>query len=457
MTRAGHLAYWLMARNPAYILARLAALLRRYGLTSGKAERRVVDCVRLLARYGARPTFPTPGRVIERYSAFCRQLQGLGAELAVHSHDHIDFRALPTEEAVGQLERAAAAFEAGGIQFEGFRCPYLGYTEAVLAAPLPGALRYSSNRAIWWDVVSREAAGSATAVFESLQRFYRAEPAEARVSVPRMTGALVELPVSLPDDIQLRDGLGLGEEGLTSAWSEVLRRTHARGELFVLMFHPELFEECRLALEAVLALSASLRPAVWLADLRRVARWWREKSAFSAAISADGDGLRISFTCTEHAVVLVRGVSTETPTDPWAERYRALRGRELRLASGQRPLVGLSPDVPEPTVAFLREQGYVVDQSVEAERCGIYLDAAAVAGLGSEARLVDHVEYAETPLVRFWRWPEGARSALCVTGDLDALSLVDYALRPFAGRATRAGSGTGGGQPGSVARRPRRP
>jgi hypothetical protein len=35
------------------------------------------------------------------------------------------------------------------------------------------------------------------------------------------------------------------------------------------------------------------------------------------------------------------------------------------------------------------------------------------------------------PLVKLGRWPDGAKSALCLTGDLDALSLVDYLSRVF--------------------------
>ena len=33
------------------------------------------------------------------------------------------------------------------------------------------------------------------------------------------------------------------------------------------------------------------------------------------------------------------------------------------------------------------------------------------------------------PVIRLWPWPNGMRSALCITGDLDALSLLDYAAR----------------------------
>ena len=48
-------------------------------------------------------------------------------------------------------------------------------------------------------------------------------------------------------------------------------------------------------------------------------------------------------------------------------------------------------------------------------------------------RLLAQIEGGDFPLVRLGRWPNGARSALCVTGDIDALTIWDYGLR-FLGR-----------------------
>src|SRR2546425_4542915 len=127
MTKMRRLAPWLELRDVRYITLRLLSLLIRYGITSVRAKRRAVDCVMLLARYDCYPTFPTPGRVVRRHAAFCRELQEIGAELAVHSYDHLDFRSLSWAEASRQFIEADKAFDRGGIQFEGFRCPYLSY------------------------------------------------------------------------------------------------------------------------------------------------------------------------------------------------------------------------------------------------------------------------------------------------------------------------------------------
>jgi len=54
-----------------------------------------------------------------------------------------------------------------------------------------------------------------------------------------------------------------------------------------------------------------------------------------------------------------------------------------------------------------------------------------MARLTSQVELIEHIEASTGPLIRYWRWPEGARSPMCVTGDVDALTLLDYAARLF--------------------------
>jgi peptidoglycan/xylan/chitin deacetylase (PgdA/CDA1 family) len=433
--RIRHIAHWFGLRDARYICFRLIVLLRRYGLTASRAKKRALDCVEALAPYDCRPTFPTPGQVVGRNGAFCRQLQQLGAELAIHGYHHLDFRALSASESRNQFARAAAAYQLNGIRFDGFRCPYLGYTEQ-LNKTIPNDFQYSSNKAVWWDVVSPEAGHGtgkgARAVFEGLSRFYQAESSKTYPAVPRMSGDLVEIPVSLPDDLQLLDGLALDERGMRQAWMEVLRQTHRRGELFNLLFHPESFEQCGPALEAVLREARDLQPSVWMTQLRDINRWWREKSGFTVERIQNGPISQLTFHCSERATVLVRNVESRERTQVWYGSYRVLEGRTLQWSPDERPFIGLAPDTPSALVAFLQEQGYIVDTGPQAPDCAIYLGPTELADFHNQVELIDFIETSSAPLTRFWRWPANARSALCVTGDLDALSLTDYIRRVFA-------------------------
>jgi len=430
---------WYAVRGPGYVSRRAAILLDRYGFTPSKAANRVESLIAALAEYGCVPTLPTPGRVVQRYPHFFRHLQDAGAEIAVHGYDHVDLGAYPPPEAREQLVRAAQVFARHGIKVCGFRCPYLSCANGLLDALPKGLFDYSSNRAIWWDVVSSTDADNSTTTSDVLHRLYRPTSAFDAVCTPWTRSNTIEIPVCLPDDLELHDGLHLGPEGIAQAWSQILHRTHRRGELFVLMFHPELAWLCQQPLVTVLHEAARLQPPVWVARLRDISSWWREKSSFAVAISHTPAGLHISFTCSERATILVRGLGpcgSEPARRPesvegWDGAYYQLKTRELNVAAEPRPFVGLPADGPKRVVSFLQEQGYILETGETATRCGTYLDAATLAGLTSDVELIKTIEASSSPLVRYWRWPGGAKSAVCVTGDLDALTLLDYADRLF--------------------------
>jgi hypothetical protein len=181
----------------------------------------------------------------------------------------------------------------------------------------------------------------------------------------------------------------------------------------------------------VLREAARLQPPVWVARLRDISSWWREKSSFAVAISHTPAGLHISFTCSERATILTRSLGPWAPEIAWDGAYHQLRSQVLTVPAEPRPFVGLPANAPERVVSFLREQGYILDIGETAACCGTYLDAATLAGLTSDVELVKTIEASSSPLVRYWRWPGGAKSAMCVTGDLDALTLLDYADRLF--------------------------
>lgn len=220
---------WFNSRGQEFVRKRATALVRRYGLTSAKAKDRIEDCVATLALYGCAPTFPTPGSVVKRYSQFIHGLQDSGAEIAVHSYDHVDLKAFPPAEACGQLMRAVRIFELHGIKAHGFRCPYLSCTDELVDELPNGLFGYSSNTAIRWDVNSFTDNNKSRTVFDTINRFYQPEDARNLACVPWMRINMIEIPVCVPDDLQLYDGLGLDPEGIADVWSQILRQTYKRG------------------------------------------------------------------------------------------------------------------------------------------------------------------------------------------------------------------------------------
>ncbi len=425
-------AHWLQRRSPQYIVQRFFKLIRRYGWTTAKARNRVVDCILQLRRYGCAPSFPTPGRVVEQNPDFCRALQQLGAELAVHGYDHVDFHSLTLEESRWQFERALQAYQQAGVTAAGFRCPYLSYSDRLLDALPTRTLRYSSNTAVVWEHAAEGTEHHTTPIFASLSEFYAGVRSDQALTVPHIgrTG-LVEVPVSVPDDMQIYDGLRVGRKGLALAWLNMLQQSYQRGEMLTLLFHPELYYLCDLAFERLLIETRSLRPAIWVARLCDIADWWNEKASFAIHLTPNARGMTLDFQCSERATILARHLDLNGRAAPWRGAYQQIHDRQVQLPAAPLPLLGVTADVPAATITLLREQGYLLLEGEQAVKCATCIDGALVARLPSPVALIAYIEQIQTPLIRYWRWPHGYASVLSFSGDLDALSLWDYAARLF--------------------------
>lgn len=93
--------------------------------------------------------------------------------------------------------------------------------------------------------------------------------------------------------------------------------------------------------------------------------------------------------------------------------------------------MGFPGNVTESIVSFMQEQVYTLEIGEKANHCAIYLDQETNASFANKVQLVNFIETSTALLARFLRWPDGAKSALSITGDLDALSLLDFASRLF--------------------------
>ncbi len=421
---------WYQDRGLVFIAKRLAVLLRRYGLTPAKAQGRIFACLASLNELGCAPTFPVPGILVERYPDFTRRLLDEGVEIAVHGYQHINLNDLPLDKARGQLERAVRTFERLSIHPHGFRGPYIGCCDALIDSLPAGMFRYSSNKAVRWnapDPTPKPGRGFYTTV----EKLYQARDSTEFVCVPWNRSNMVEIPVCIPDDLQLLDGLRLGIEGLAQAWQRMLQQTYQRGELFTLLFHTELAMQCEGPLVELLTTAGAYRPGIWIAQMGEISEWWQEKSTFQVEVITQPDCLSLKFICTPRATILTRGLNANNSDEPWDGMYHRLPGNTLFLPADVRPFIGLDKNAPAQVISFLNEQGYIVETGETAASCETHIDAATLSGLTNQVQIINYIESSNRPLIRYSRWPDGAKSALCITGDLDALSLLDYFSRLF--------------------------
>lgn len=418
---------WFGERGPSYIVSRGESILGRYGLMTTKVARAVSACVAALAPLDTALTFATPGIIVEKNPGLVRRLQAAGAEIAVHGYQHLELDSLSPSEADHQILRAVEAFERHSIKARGFRAPYLHCSDRLLDALPNGLFDYSSNQAIVWDHLLGATPPKSQRFFDRLNGVYGGSSADKSICMPWKRAKMIEIPVCLPDDILLRDGLNLTPERIASSWGSMLDRIYQRGELFTLLFHSELASTCEEPIMRLVLKARSLHPKVWVARLGEVSDWWVEKQHFDIGLSQSEGQLHLKFNCSERATIIVRDLEPVGVSLDWDGTYRQLMGRQLDFPAKPLPFIGV--DGASPAVEILRAQGYIVETGQMASSCATYLDRAVLVGLTNPVRLIDHVEKSRGPLVRYGRWPDGAKAALCVTCDLDALTLLDYASR----------------------------
>lgn len=422
---------WYSERRPTYIWQRAQKLFTRYQFSSTKAVNRIDRCMEGLLAQDCTPTFLTPGIVVNRFPKFFRHLQDDGAEIAVHGFQHVDLNAYPKENACKQLTKAVEAFKSNGLDVYGFRCPYLGCNDDLLDALPKGLFRYSSNNAIYWNFLDGIDGNITNVVIETLRNLYKASPSNNVISVPSVRPNMLEIPVCLPDDFELIDGLNLSGDNITKAWGNMLDRTHQRGEMFTLIFHPELAAICEQSFHDVLSQAKLKKPQVWVTKLCDISDWWIEKAGFRVEVTPTSTGIHIDFICSPRATILLKNIEVDSGSIAWDSSYQRFLPRSLELPASPRPFIGVSENVSKEVTTFLQNQGYILDMTDQAHGCSIILDKDTLAPLKNEVQLIDYIEGRTAPLIRYWRWPDGAKSALSITGDLDALSLMDYLSRIY--------------------------
>jgi hypothetical protein len=341
----------------------------------------------------------------------------------------VDYSLLSLDEQIAHLEQAHRAFQQNGVVVKGFRCPYLRWSTDTLKALDKLDFSYDSSQALAWSVGD----GNGTEAYRRVLRFYRARSADDYPSLPRLANGLLRIPYSLPDDEALVERFHLTEASLmVEMWQEVLRRTYESGELFTLGLHPERIALCERALRALLSQAQSLSPAVWISRLDDVADWWRRraKTTYRVTRKEDEGVFQMNVEGPPGTVVLAREVSVDAPTKPWTKNRQRVLADSFVFRADRLPLIGVSPDTPDALINFLRQQGYLIESGVDARSCTFYLDRKNYTP-EDERPILREIEHGRWPLLYLSRWPDGARSALSITGDIDALSLWDYVLRVF--------------------------
>ena len=413
-------------KGPLRMLKRAGVICSRYGPTSRNMCGWVNRIARLLQHLDCSGTFPVTTAPLARNGSLLEYHRAPNVEFAVHGFYHIDHTRLSFDEQLAQLQRARRFFADKGLAANGFRCPYLRWSDDTIRAVRQAGFLYDSSQALAWNVVE----GLETDSYRKALGFYGAVSASDYPALPRWQDGLIRIPYCLPDDEALVDRFHFTDAWpIAGIWQTILTETHAAGELFTLGLHPERIDVCGHPLIEIIQRARGLSPGVWFARLDEIARWWMLRTDAAVSITQDHSGeLSISVEGPEGLTVLARGVEVLAPTETWGTQYQSVLTTRFTVRAHQRPFIGLSPSSSPYLASFLRQQGYIVERAESRGSHAFFLDRPHFS-FEDERPLLSQIEQGDFPLVRLGRWPNGAQSALCVTGDIDALSVWDYGLR----------------------------
>ena len=431
----------LRAKGGRGLAARAGTILSRFGVTPSRMERCLCHYTDLVEGFGARPTLPITACVLARHPAMIRKYVERDVEFAIHGLVHNDHALLSLDQQRASITRAVEIFQKAGVPCVGFRAPYLRANQATSEAVRALGLRYHSSQAVVFPVLPTEVEqGPQSTAYQRALRLYGALDARHVVVRPRNRYGVVDIPVAVPDDEIMVDRLHFNHRAQTTTWLGILEMTHARGELFTVQLHPERIFDMARALRTVLDEARQRRPNIWIARLDEIASWWSRRHHAVLHVEELGPSRhRVHLQAEPEVTLLVRGLPS-VQASAWYARDLVAETRSFEVSTTIKPLVGTSARTPGAVRDFLREEGFPTEVSDHRERFGAYLDVPT--DHFDEVGLLAEVERAPGPLVRVWRWPGQARSALAVTGDIDSITLQDFAFRAWEGRrAVSAKSG----------------
>lgn len=384
--------------------------------SDGGLEKSLSGFMKLGQEYGFTPTISAHAALMARRPTLFRGAHADGAELAVGGDG--------AQQA--QLHDAVTALGEQGIPVTGVR-----FLSSTPAEPLPAwlpelGIEYTSTWYLAWEVMDREQLTERVmGRYQDLLTARDARDAGSVLSLPRSETAVLDLPVTMPDDVALGDLLQLPAGSHASVWLRILQRVHRLGEAMILCLDADRLDRCREGLDPLMERVRHYSPHVWVTTMGALAAWWRERQKARLAVTSVGDGqYRVSVAGDERLTLLSRHLQGRSPSEAWCQGYRRVEGHETVVECPTRPSIGIGPGVAPWIPQVLREMGFVAEESDHRDGHGLYFDEQT--RFSNPRDLLAAVEGSEAPLVRLGLWPDGAACALSIAGDIRPKGFRSY-------------------------------
>lgn len=276
------------------ILRRALLLPNRYGLSPDRLRSRLGEMQSFLQRWETVPTIPVTGILLDRYPDLPALLREV--DVAIHGYRHVPYASIPAAERMADLDAACAAFDRHAVLTRGFRAPYLRSADDTIDALGRRGFLFDSSKPRF--ALPRGHPAYASSLQLATMRY---GPGTPGVPDTQRNDLTVELPVALPDDEILIDGLGMSPSSVHSAYQAMLDATAASGGSLVLQVHPERFPRCEEPLRNLLARATDM--GAWKAPLAQIAKWildghdrerrWPQGKPYAIAVTGDLDAMTL--------------------------------------------------------------------------------------------------------------------------------------------------------------------
>ncbi len=249
----------------------------------------------LLQRWGLKPSVPTTAVVLKLHPSIRRILADF--DVAIHGFRHVVYSELSMEKVAMEVDSALETFREASLPVHGFRAPYLRPNPEMFPLLAQRGLAFDSSATAF---VLPDDHPAAAAAWKLAMRRYGSSRGDPQTKVP--CSGLVELPVSLPDDEILVDGMSIRRpSSLSRIFNSMLAQIRIRGALFVVQVHPERFNFFREPLTHVLAQAAE--DSAWMASLSEIANHvlrsglqggWPRGSPYAISVTGDLDAVSVA-------------------------------------------------------------------------------------------------------------------------------------------------------------------
>jgi hypothetical protein len=286
---------WEASKGFAGTVKRAALLPVRYGLSPEKVQLQLRLMISSLDRLEVTPTINVTARNLDSYPWLAADLRGV--DVGIHGYQHLQYSSLSHEDQARDLDRAISAFNRNGLSTRGFRGPYLRVNESTQRVLESRGFRYDSS-------LPHIPLNAENDFFNQVAELSRTRYGQVSTlpAFPTRVRSLIEIPVSLPDDELIVDGMGVRKAStMKRIFGSMLEMTAATNSLLVLQIHPERYDYCAEAIDSVVRSATDV--GAWKATLREIAEWsarqdrgggrWPNGHSFGLVVTGDLDALSL--------------------------------------------------------------------------------------------------------------------------------------------------------------------